>query len=195
MNKQEYDAGFETGKNRQQLQQGASKDMQAGYLAGMSAGKGGTATSPVTAFQSNKKFYHALNSNRLIQSDGLMFQFSPYLHAGGIWMGTFATDNPAEIKAIEALPGFGTPKCAVSSLTEEEYTECQKKKLATSQSLGQSLIHSEAQSQSRLSASPAEALNTEPNPPPAPEPPIAGADSLELGESKMPGEPASASPE
>lgn len=50
-NKQvEYDAGFEIGKNRQQLEQGASADKKLGYMAGMSAGKNGSATSPQTAF-------------------------------------------------------------------------------------------------------------------------------------------------
>ena len=46
----DYDVGFEIGRNRQQLNQGASDQKQAGYAAGMSSGPGGSATSPRTAF-------------------------------------------------------------------------------------------------------------------------------------------------
>ena len=46
----DYEVGFEIGRNRQQLNQGASDQKQAGYAAGMSSGPGGSATSPQTAF-------------------------------------------------------------------------------------------------------------------------------------------------
>lgn len=46
----DYESGFETGKNRQQLKQDASASKKAGYAAGLSTGNGATATSPFQAF-------------------------------------------------------------------------------------------------------------------------------------------------
>jgi hypothetical protein len=136
-----------------------------------------------------KKFYEAHNSNRLIKSQGLQFQFSPYQHSGGTWMGTYAAEKPNEIAALDALVAEG--KSAVYPLTEEEYANCQKKKAVTLQGLGQSLIHSEVQAQSQPSANPADTLNTEPAQAPV-EPPVESVDSLAIGESKMPEPAASA---
>jgi hypothetical protein len=50
----DYKVGFEIGRNRQQLNQGASDQKQAGYAAGMSSGPGGLATSPQTAFSKSE---------------------------------------------------------------------------------------------------------------------------------------------
>ena len=187
MNEKQYNAGFKAGVGRQQLIQGASDDMKAGYAAGLSSGRGGSPTSPITAFQGSEpkmKYYQAMNSNRLIKSDGIQFSFSPYQHVGGTWFGTFATDKSEEILALDKLvTGETSP---VTELTKEQYDDCLKKKAGTLTSLGQSLIHSEVQSQSRPSANLAAPLNTEPEPPAPPAPPVDGVQSLELGESKMP---------
>lgn len=49
-NSEEFNSGFEIGKSREKLEPKASESKKAGYAFGMSAGKGGTATSPQTAF-------------------------------------------------------------------------------------------------------------------------------------------------
>jgi len=131
-----------------------------------------------------KKFYEAQNSNRIIKSNGLEFSFSPYAHVGGTWMGTFATDVPEQIEALDKL--LATGKSAIYSLTEEQYANCLKKKAVTLQGLGESLIHSEAQSQPSRSANPADQLNTEPNPPAPAAPPVESVADIAVGESKMP---------
>jgi hypothetical protein len=58
----DYKVGFEIGRNRQRLNEGASDQKQAGYAAGMSSGPGGSATSPQTAFGKSES---ELNDERL----------------------------------------------------------------------------------------------------------------------------------
>ncbi len=150
-----------------------------------------------------RKFYHAMNSNQFIESNGLMFSFSPYQHLCGTWFGTYATDKANEVaaldKVVDAQKIHGI-HARVTELTQEEHQACLKKKAGTLQSLGQSLIHSEVSSESLPSVSHAVPLNTEPQPPAAPLPPVESVDALALGESKMPetavvAQPAAALPE
>ena len=186
----DYENGFRTAQEGLKLPEGASESAIAGYAIGLSTGRTGLAgTSPLGGFKSGKRFFHALNSNRFVKSKSFQFSFSPYQHVGGMWMGTYATDDTEQIAALDELVAGG--KSAVTPLTPEEYDHCQKKKAETLKGLGQSLIHSEAQL-SPQSASPAAALNTEPPAPEPPAPPVESVDALALGESKMPEEPESA---
>lgn len=144
---------------------------------------------PEPALPVAKKYYEAHNSNRLIKGkDGLMFQFSPYAHTAGTWMGLFATDKANEIAALDELVASG--KSAVYALTELEYSNCVKKKAVTLQGLGTSLIHSEVSDSPLPSVNHAVPLNPEPNPADQASPVVEGVDSLQLGNTKMADEPA-----
>lgn len=69
------------------------------------------------------KFYHATNCNRTIVAGKFAINFTPYEHVG-TWMGVYASSNPAEIEALDALAK--TRK--IDELTETEYANCIKKK-------------------------------------------------------------------
>jgi hypothetical protein len=70
------------------------------------------------------KYYHATNCNRTIVAGKFAVNFTPYEHVG-TWMGIYASSNPAEIEALDALAK--TRK--IDELTETEYAGCLKKKL------------------------------------------------------------------
>ncbi len=134
-----------------------------------------------------KKFYHALNSNRLIKSRGFQFSFSPYQHVGGTYMGVYAAEATDQIAALDEL--VTGKKSAVTEITEEEYLDNLKKKADVLRSSGQSLIHLEVSASPPQPATVAAPLDSEPAvPPPAPvvENP---ADALMTGkvESEQPG--------
>ena len=144
-----------------------------------------------------KKFYEAMNSNQFIESNSLMFAFSPYQHCAGIWFGTFVTDKPNEIAALDKLVAeqkHHGVHARVKEITPEEYDKCVKKKAVTLQSLGQSLIHSEVSSESLPSVSHAVPLDSELQTQAPAVQPAVGVESMELGEAKMPA-PAEADPE
>jgi hypothetical protein len=128
------------------------------------------------------RYYHAMNSTRIFKQNGLLLRFSPYFH-GATWFGTFATEEPTEIAALDAIV---KQNIGVEDLSPEDYENCLKKKAHTLSGLGTSLIHSETQSQSRQHASLAGVVDSEPLPPPPAAPPVEGVASLALGESKMP---------
>lgn len=65
------------------------------------------------------KFYHALNCNRRIASQGRVFDFRPYAMVAGTWCGTYATQEPKEQAALDALAG--DPRQAISAITQAEY--------------------------------------------------------------------------
>lgn len=73
--------------------------------------------------ESMTKYYHATNCNRTIVAGQFAINFTPYEHVG-TWMGIYATANPAEIVALDAL--VKTRK--IDGLTETEYASCLKKK-------------------------------------------------------------------
>jgi hypothetical protein len=131
-----------------------------------------------------RKYYEAQNSNRALQSNGLVFKFSPYAHTGGTWFGTYTTDDKVQIAALDKLAS--APTSGVFEISETDYQNCVKKKEHTLQGLGQSLIHLEQSNLSNRYANHAAPLDTEPLPPPPEAPPVEGIDALSLGITKMP---------
>lgn len=74
-------------------------------------------------FMITTKYYHATNCNRSIVAGRFALNFTPYEHVG-TWMGIYATSDPAQIEALDAL--VKTRK--LDALTETEYATCLKKK-------------------------------------------------------------------
>lgn len=73
------------------------------------------------------KFYHAENSNRIIQGkSGRPFTFEPYNFLGGSWFGIYRTDKAPEISALDEL--VKDEKSAVTEISQEEYAKCAGKK-------------------------------------------------------------------
>ena len=75
------------------------------------------------------KYYHAENSNRVIVSNRIGFNFEPVQRFGGTWRGIFEAKTQEHADALDAL--VKDPKSAVTELTEEEY---RKKKKSAPQS-------------------------------------------------------------
>ncbi len=73
------------------------------------------------------KFFHADNSNRVIKSQGYQFRFQGYEPLGGIWRGTYSTQDEGEIIALRAL--VDNPRNGVSEIDQAEYEATSKKKV------------------------------------------------------------------
>ena len=67
------------------------------------------------------KFYHALNCNRRIGSLGRIFDFRPYAMICGTWCGLYATEDPGEQAALDAL--LADPRQAIQAIRREEHDE------------------------------------------------------------------------
>jgi len=127
-----------------------------------------------------RKFYHALNSNRYVREGGFQFAFGPYEHVGGMWMGSLEVNDPAQTAVLDALVKGN--KHGITELSETEFNECHKKKLAASQSLGTSLLQSEIRPTGLPSVQHAVPLNSEPDPAATVVPPVVdGAGGLQVG--------------
>ena len=68
---------------------------------------------------STVKFYHALNCNRRIGWGPFAFDFRPYGMVCGTWCGLYATEDPSQQAALDAL--VADPRQAVSLTTQEDY--------------------------------------------------------------------------
>jgi hypothetical protein len=78
------------------------------------------------------RYFHADNSNRLIQGDGKSFQFHSYQLLHGSWSGVYATKDEQELKALEGL--VANPKSAVTEISAQEYERCRQKKISSDKS-------------------------------------------------------------
>ena len=120
------------------------------------------------------KFFHVINCNRVIKSDGIHFHFGPY-ELVGTWMGVFKAVTPEEIAGLEKLAV--DPKSGVQSLTEEQYNNCVKKKASASNSYTQSLAVT-VPLRNEPAAPSVENNSVEPNVAPTAEPPVAPLESV-----------------
>lgn len=68
------------------------------------------------------KYYHAQNAGRTLAG----INFDIYAIVGGSAFGVYATDNAAQIKALDAL--VADKRSAVTSITVDEYESAVKKK-------------------------------------------------------------------
>lgn len=72
-------------------------------------------------------YFLAVNSNRVIESQGLEFQFDPITMESGVWVGVYKTDDEAQVTALQALADDPNSS-GVYSLTQAEYDLKVKKK-------------------------------------------------------------------
>jgi len=79
------------------------------------------------------RYFHAINSNRLIHANGYEFRFTPYDMLGGIWRGLFAVDKEAEQLALESLTRDA--RSGITEITRSEYEAKIKKKAGQSADL------------------------------------------------------------
>lgn len=78
----------------------------------------------------DKHYYLAINSNRIITSNGLDFNFDPVTMEAGVWIGVFATDVEEQVVALNALVEKPN-ESGVYPLTAEQYDAKVKKKAQT----------------------------------------------------------------
>lgn len=110
----------------------------------------------------DKHYYLAINSNRIITSNGLDFTFDPVTMEAGVWIGVFATDVEEQVVALNALVEKPN-ESGVYPLTAEQYDEKIKKK---AQSLldYKTLSNAPTRSQAvRAAANPAEESESSPD--------------------------------
>ena len=67
------------------------------------------------------KFYHALNCNRRIGSQGRLFDFRPYALVCGTWCGLYVTQDLSEQTALDLLTL--DPRQAITSISREEFED------------------------------------------------------------------------
>lgn len=69
-----------------------------------------------------QKCYHIENSNRIVESCGIKFQFTHYYHLSGCWLGIFSTKIPAEQAALKKL--VDDKRSGVTEITAAEFGKC-----------------------------------------------------------------------
>jgi hypothetical protein len=111
---------------------------------------------------SEMKFFHSENSNRVIKSQGLAFQFESYEIFGGAWRGTFATQDEGQIAALLALTS--NARSGVTEIDKETFEAKSKKKVVALPTSD----HSKPAYQARINNSPAEVVVVD-NPSPSPD--------------------------